>query len=166
MYPALMLRMVGAVVCGAALATGAAAVAAPPGAEGSDWAAVSPSSVHAGARRVALVVSLHTELQCGKLRGGSLALTFPAAVRLPRAIAATAIAVQGRRPSSVRLAGRTLSIAMPRPAGMTCMVIGPGTAKIVVFRTAQLGNPARAGTYELGVRYGTESLDATLKIAA
>jgi hypothetical protein len=161
-----MLRAVGAVVCCAALATGAAAFAAPPGAEGSDWAAASVSSSHARARPVGLVVSLHTELQCGKLRGGSLALTFPAAARLPRTIPASAIAVQGRQPSSVKLAGRTLSITMPRPVGMTCMVIGPGTAKIVVSRTAQLGNPAAAGAYELGVRYGTQTLEATLTIAS
>lgn len=161
-----MLRAVGAVVCGAALATGAAAVAAPPGAEGSDWAATTLSSAHAGARPVALVVSLHTELQCGKLRGGSLALTFPAAARLPRTIAASAIAVQGVRPSSVRLVRRTLSITMPRPAGMTCMVIGPGTAKILVSRAAQVGNPATAGAYKLGVHYGMQTLEATLTIVS
>lgn len=161
-----MLRTVAAVVCGAALATGAAAIAAPPGAEGSDWAAASLSSAHAGARPIALVVSIHTELQCGKLRGGSLALTFPAAARLPRTIATSAIAVQGREPSSVRLAGRTLSIGMPRPVGMTCMVIGPGTAKIVVFRTAQIGNPAAAGAYKLGVHYGTATFEATLTIVS
>ena len=161
-----MLRTVGAVVCGAALATGAAAVAAPPGAEGSDWASASLSSVHAGARPVALVVSLHTELQCGRLRGGALALTFPAAAQLPRTMHASAIAVQGRRPSSVTLANRTLSITMPPPTGVMCNVIGPGTAKILVARAAQLGNPAAAGAYKLGVRYGTETLEATLKIVS
>jgi hypothetical protein len=161
-----MLRAVGAVACGAALATGAAAVAAPPGAEGPDWAAASLSSVHAGARPVALVVSLHTELQCGRLRGGSLALTFPTAARLPRTIAASAIAVQGVQPRSVKLTGRRLSIAIPRPAGMTCMVIGPGTAKIVVSRAAHVGNPGVAGTYKLGVHYGTQTLEATLKIVS
>ena len=161
-----MLRAVGAVVCGAALATGAAAVAAPPGAEGSDWAAASLSSAHAGARPVALVVSLRTELQCGKLRGSSLALTFPAAARLPRTIGASAIAVQGKQPSSVKLANRTLSITLSRPTGVMCNVIGPGTAKIVVSRAAQLGNPATAGAYKLGVHYGTETLQATLKIVS
>lgn len=161
-----MLRSVGAVVCGAALATGAAAVAAPPGAEGSDWAAASVSTVRAGARPVALVVSLHTEMQCGKLRGGSLALTFPAAARLPRTIAASAIAVQGTRPSSVRLTKRTLAITMAPPLGMMCDSIAPGTAKIVILRAAQLGNPATAGTYKVGVHYGTEVLQATLTIAS
>lgn len=161
-----MLRAVGAVVCGAALATGAAAFAAPPGAEGSGWAGATLSSAHAGARPVALVVSLHTELQCGKLRGGSLALTFPAAARLPRTVAPSAISVQGVRPSSVRLANRTLSITMPRPVGMTCMVIGPGIAKILVTRAAQLGNPAAAGAYTLSVRSGTETFEATLTIVS
>ena len=161
-----MLRTVGAVVCGAALATGAAAVAAPPGAEGADWASASLSSVHAGARPVALVVSLHTELQCGRLRGGALALTFPAAAQLPRTMHASAIAVQGRRPSSVKLANRTLSITVARPTGVMCNVIAPGTVKILVTRAAQLGNPAVAGAYKLAVHYGTETLEATLTIVS
>jgi protocatechuate 3,4-dioxygenase beta subunit len=74
--------------------------------------------------------------------------------------------VQGVRPSSVRLANRTLSITMPRPAGMTCMVIGPGIAKILVTRAAQLGNPAAAGAYKLGVRSGTETFEATMTIVS
>jgi hypothetical protein len=161
-----MLGRVCAVALGAALATGAAAVAAPTGANGTDWASASLSSTHAGARPVALVVSLHTELQCGKLRGGSLALTFPAGARLPRTIPASAIAVQGKQPASVKLANRTLSITLAPPAGLMCNVIGPGTAKIIVLRTAKLGNPASAGVYKLGVHYGTQTLLATLKIVA
>ena len=161
-----MLGRVCAVALGAALATGAAAIAAPRGAEGSDWASASLSSTHAGARPVALVVSLHTELQCGKLRGGSLALTFPAAARLPRTIPASAIAVQGKQPASVKLANRTLSITLAPPAGVICNVIGPGTAKIIVLRTAKLGNPASAGVYKLGVHYGMQTLQATLHISS
>ena len=161
-----MLRGVGAVVCGAALATGAAAVAAPLGAEGSDWASASLSNVHAGVRPVALVVSLHTELQCGRLRRSALALTFPAAVRLPQTMSASAIAVDGKRPSGVKLVGRTLSIAIAPPTGITCYSIVPGTAKILVSRAAQLGNPAAAGTYKLAVRYGTETLTARLTITS
>jgi hypothetical protein len=159
-----MLRSVGAVICGAALATGAAAVAAPPGAEGSDWASASLSSAQAGARPVAIVVSLHTELQCGRLRGSALALTFPAAARLPRTMSASAIAVGGKRPSSVKLEGRTLSIAMAPPTGMTCDSIAPGTARIRVSPSPEVGNPAAAGTYTLAVDYGTETLNAPLKI--
>jgi hypothetical protein len=161
-----MLGAVGAVVCGAALATGAAAVAAPPGAEGSDWASASLSSVHANARPVALVVSLHTELQCGRLRGGTLALTFPVAARLPRTMHASAVTVQGKPPSSVKLANRTLSITMPPPTGVMCNVIAPGTAKILVSPAAQLGNPAAAGAYKLTLHYGTESLEAKLTIVS
>jgi len=161
-----VLRAVSAAVCGAALATGAAAVAAPPGAEGSDWASASLSSVHAGARPVALVVSLHTELQCGQLRGGALALTFPAAARLPRTISASAIAVDGKQPLSVKLANRTLSITMAPPVGAICDVIGEGTAKIAVSRAARVGNPPAAGTYKLVVHYRTEAIPAKLKIKA
>ena len=159
-----MLRVVAAVVCGAALATGAAAVAAAPGAEGSDWAAAALSSSKAGARPVSVLVSLHTELQCGRLRGRSIALTFPAASRLPKTVAAGSVAVQGKRPSGVTLRGRTLSIALAPPAGVICDVIGPGVAKILVTRAARIGNPSSAGTYTLTVRYGAETLPATLTI--
>ena len=165
-YAGSVLRAIGAVVCGAALATGAAAVAAPPGAEGADWASAILSNAHAGARPVALVVSLHTELQCGKLRGNALALTFPAAARLPQTISASAIVVAGKRSSSVKVAGRTVSITMAPPTGMMCDSIAPGTAKILVSRAAQLGNPAAAGTYRLSVRYGTETLNAQLTITS
>jgi len=159
-----VLRAVGAVVCGAALATGAAAVAAPPGAEGSDWASASLSSSRAGARPVALVVSLHTELQCGRLRTGAVAITFPAAMTLPKTVSVSAVSVQGRRPGGVTLSGRTLTISPAPPVGVICNVIAPGVAKILVSQAAQLGNPASAGTYALGVRYGTETLRATLTI--
>jgi hypothetical protein len=160
-----VLRVVGAVVCGAALVTGAAAFAAPPGAEAQDSASAVVSNAHAGARPVALVVSLHTELQCGRLRGG-LALIFPAAVRLPPAIAASTIAVDGVRPRSVKLVQRTLTITMPLPTGVMCNVIAPGTAKILVSRGALIGNPTAAGAYNLGVRYRAETLQAKLKITA
>jgi hypothetical protein len=154
-----MLGRVCAVALGAALATGAAAVAAPTGAVGTDWASATLSSTHAGARPVALVVSLHTELQCGKLRNGSLALTFPAGARLPRTIPTSAIAVQGKQPASVKLANRTLSITLAPPAGLMCNVIGPGNAKVIV--------PRAAGTLlaalSLG-RYARRDAPATLNI--
>jgi hypothetical protein len=161
-----VLRVVGAVLCGAALATGAAAFAAPPVAEAQDSASVVVSNAHAGARPVALAVSLRTELQCGRLRGGTLALIFPAAVRLPPAIAASTVAVDGVRPRSVKLVQRTLTITMPLPTGVMCNVIGPGTVKILVSRGALIGNPMSAGTYDLGVRYRAETLQAKLKITA
>ena len=122
------------------------------------------SNVHAGVRPVALVISVHSELQCGKLRPGTLAVAFPAATRLPKAIPASAVTVGGEHPSSVKLAGRTLSITIPPPAGVMCDSIAPGTAKILVSRVAQVGNPAAAGSYKLGVRYRTEALAATFTI--
>jgi hypothetical protein len=159
-----VLRTVGIVVCGAVLATGAAAIAAPLGAEGSDWAAVRLSNVHAGVRPVALVISLRTELQCGKLRPGTLAVAFPAAARLPKTIPASAVTVGGEHPGSVKLAARTLSITIPPPAGVMCDSIAPGTAKILVSRAARVGNPAAAGSYKLGVHYRTAALTAKFTI--
>ncbi len=55
---------------------------------------------------------------------------------------------------------------MAPPTGIMCNSIAPGTAKILVSRAAQLGNPASAGTYKLAVRYGTETLHAQLTITS
>ena len=132
----------------------------------SDWASAAMSSPKAGAKPVSLLVSLHTELQCGKLRNGALALTFPSGFALPATVAPSAVLVDGVKASKVRLTGRTLSITMPVRTGIMCMVIAPGTAKILVTKAAQLGNPSSAGAYALGVRYKTETLTAKLTITA
>jgi hypothetical protein len=66
----------------------------------------------------------------------------------------------------VKLVQRTLTITMPLPTGVMCNVIGPGTVKILVSRGALIGNPMSAGTYDLGVRYRAETLQAKLKITA
>jgi len=81
-------------------------------------------------------------------------------------MSASAIAVDGKQPFSVKLAGRTLSIAMPPPTGVMCDVIAPGTATILVSRAARLGNPPVAGTYKLVVHYRAETLQAKLTIKA
>ena len=132
----------------------------------SDFATAALSSQKAGAKPVSLVVSLHTELQCGKLRAGLLALTFPDGFALPATVSPSAVLVGGVKASKVTLSGRTLSITLPVRTGVLCMVIGPGTAKILVTKAAQLGNPGTAGAYTLGVRYRTEQLKARLTITA
>jgi len=132
----------------------------------SDFASAALSSQKAGAKPVSLLVSLHTELQCGKLRAGLLAVTFPSGFALPATVGPSAVLVDGAKPAKVSLTGRTLSITMPLRTGITCMVIAPGTAKILVTKAAQLGNPSAAGAYVLGVRYRTEQLKAKLTITA
>jgi hypothetical protein len=132
----------------------------------SDFASAALSSPKAGAKPVSLLVALHTELQCGRLRNGLLALTFPSGFALPATVGASAVLVDGVTPAKVRLTGRTLSITLPVRTGITCMSIGPGAAKILVTKAAQLGNPSSAGTYALGVRYRTETLTAKLTVTA
>jgi hypothetical protein len=161
-----VIRAVCAFVCGAALLTGAASAAVPPAADMGDFASAALSSPKAGTKPVSLAVALHTELQCGKLRAGTLSLTFPDGFALPSTVGPSAVLVNGVNPSKVKLTGRTLSITMPLRTGITCMVIAPGTAKILVTKAAQLGNPGSAGAYMLGVRYKTELLKAKLTITA
>jgi len=132
----------------------------------SDFARAALSSPKAGAKPVGLIVSLHTELQCGRLRAGLLSLTFPTGFALPATIGPSAVLVDGRRPAKVSLTNRTLSITMPLSTGVTCMSVTFGASQILVSKAAQLGNPSTAGTYSLGVRYRTEMLKAKLTITA
>lgn len=157
-----MLKVGCALAVALALAGAAGANAAPRAARQDLTATVSPS--RPGARPVTLAVSWSTELQCGRLRGASVVLSLPAAMRVPARIPAATVRIGAARAAAVRVAGRTLTISLPRPTGVTCMVIAPGTAKIVVSSAARLGNPAAAGTYRLSVTAGGETLTGSLVV--
>lgn len=142
------------------LLTTAAALAADP--TNASTATLSTSA--AGAKPVAITISLHTELQCGRLIGGAVVATFPRQVRLPSVIAAANVLVGTRAARSVAVAGRVVTIAMPLPRGVICASIKPGVAKIVWTRAAGIGNPKSAGTYTVRLRHGSETFAAALKI--
>jgi hypothetical protein len=141
-----------------AAAAGAAVVAGP--------ASATLSTNRAGARPVALTVSLHTELQCGRIMGiGALVLRLPAAMRVPSTIHAAAVLVGGKPVGSVVVAGHSLTIALAPPRGAMCDSIIMGVAKIVVTRAAGLGNPRAPGTYAVKLTHGSQTFSAPLKIA-
>jgi hypothetical protein len=123
------------------------------------------SSAHAGARPVVLTLALRTELQCGRLNGGALVVRLPAQERVPATVAATAVLVGGKPSGAVAVAGHTLTVSIPRPRGMMCDVIGPGTVTLVLTRSANLGNPKNPGTYPLVVSRGTQQFKTTLTIS-
>ena len=109
------------------------------------------SSARAGARPVTVKLTVRTELQCGRLVGGTVAVRLPAAASVPRSISRNAALIGGRPSAGVTISGRTLTIAVPQPRGVICTVIGPGQAVVTLTRRAGLGNPARAGRYVVAV---------------
>ncbi len=142
--------LIGAVlVLLAAAGAAAAAVLQSPGV-----ATVTLSPAAAGARRVSMTVQLPATLQCGRPMGGPVSVTLPRGERMPSAIAATAVRVNGRASSKVAVAGRVVTVGLPVPRGITCMSIIEGTMKIVFAPAAGLGNPSAAGTYTVVVRQG------------
>jgi hypothetical protein len=160
-----VLRAVCAVVVGGALAAGAAAFASPQGDDpGVDSASAAVAPSRAGARPVTLTVSIRGELRCGRLSGRTVSLALPAQLRLPSTVAASSVTVGGKPASAVHVVRRTLAIELPVPTGVMCDSIAPGTVKVVVDRTANLGNPTNPGRYPLTVLYRNERLPASLRI--
>lgn len=147
----------------AALALSSGAAAAPS--RDSDTATVALSSDRAGARPVTMTVKLGTELQCGRLAGRTLEIRLPSQARIPNSVPASAILVGSSHPTRVTVTGKTLSLGIGVPARQViCNVITPGVVKIVVGRGANLGNPARPGTYRLVFHRGTQVITASVSI--
>jgi len=76
---------------------------------------------------------------------------LPAAERVPTTVPARSVLVAGVPSRGVSVDGRTLTVQVPRPMGVMCAVMGPGTAKIVLTRAAGLGNPIQAGSYRISL---------------
>lgn len=115
-----------------------------------------------GALPVELVLTLRTELHCGRLNGRSIIVTVPTAVHVPDSIARTSVRVGGGAPAAVAVSGHTVALSMPQPAGVVCNVIAPGAVKIVFLRAAGLGNPTTAGPHRIGIAAGTAVATAVL----
>ena len=123
------------------------------------------STNKAGARPVGATITVReAELQCGRLVGGSLVVTFPRKMRVPASISATSVLVGSRAARSVTVAGRVVTVAVPLPRGVICASIAPGVAKITFLRAAGLGNPKSPGAYTLTVRRGAETFDSPFRI--
>lgn len=153
-----------ATAIGAALTMGGAAAARPRNTPAPGSLSATLSSARAGARPVAVTLALRTELQCGRLVGGTLVVHLPTPERMPRTVAAAAVLIGGKPSGAVAVAGHTLTVSIPRPHVMMCDSIGPGTITMVLTRAANLGNPKAAGKYPLVVSRGTQQFKATLTI--
>jgi hypothetical protein len=122
------------------------------------------SSNAAGAKPVSATISPRTELQCGRLVGGSLVVTFPRQMRVPRTIGPASVLVGTRAAHSVTVAGRVVTVAVPVPRGVICDSITVGVAKITFSRAAGLGNPKAPGAYSLTVRRGSDTFLSLFRI--
>jgi hypothetical protein len=118
----------------------------------------------ADARPVRLELALRLDLQCGRPGPGPLLVSLPAAAAVPATIPRRAVLVDGAPPLSAFVTGHVIRLALPRPTGVTCDSIGPGTVTVVFTRAAGLGNPARPGSYRIGLTLGTRGAVARLAI--
>lgn len=160
--------MTWSIVVVAALAASAGASAAqpvtpaPPGLAHSAMLVVAPAG--ASARPVALTLTLSYEMQCGYPGRGPVVLSFPDGERLPLRLPTADVLVDGRPARRTTLAGRVLTIGLSPPPRVMCDVIGPGRLTIAIGRAGGLGNPGRAGLYELVATVGTGSFTAPFTV--
>lgn len=122
------------------------------------------SPARAGTRPVTLTLKLHYEMVCGRPGKGPLVVTLPRAMRVPRTIGRTAVLLQGKAPTSVRVDGRVVTIGVPVPTGISCFSITMGTLTTTFTRRAQLGTPRAPGTYAVLARIGSRSFTARLAV--
>jgi hypothetical protein len=148
---------------GAVLASGASAAAPPVPVLPSATVTTTLSTARSAARPVQLALSFRTALVCGRPLGPTT-ITFPAAVHVPGAIPAAAVLVDGRPAGRVTVAGPLVRITSVTPTGMMCHSVAIGPMAITFTKAAGLGNPARAGTFAVGVRRGHRTLHGRLTI--
>jgi len=160
-----MRALVAALLVAAGVAVPAGAAAPPvhiPGA-GSLTAQATPS--RAGARPAQLQLSVRAELQCGRVGPAPIVVTLPAAERLPGALAAASVRVNGAAPTRVVVRGKVVTISPPVQPKIICDVIGPGTIKVVFMPAARLGNPVRAGAYRVTMHARGETASGSFAVS-
>jgi len=141
-----------------------AAAAAPPIGVEPDSATIAATPARAAARPISVLLKLHYGMLCAQPGRGPLTITFPRAVRLPARIAASGVLLDGAIAPSVALHGRVATVGLPPVHGVICQSFVPGTLRVEFMRSARIGNPIHAGTYEVHAAIGTHSFVARLQI--
>lgn len=140
----------------------------PAGATSQEPAPAPPMTVAASphtarAHRVRLSVTLRYRMQCGYPGAGSLVVTFPSALKLPKQFASGTVKLAGKAtPASVK--GRSVAGTVPLPKGVLCGTLAPGSVTLLFTRAAQLANPVRAGSYRFTATHGKRTFRAKLAI--
>jgi hypothetical protein len=124
---------------------------------------VALSATRAGATNVRVQLTEHTELQCGRPTTGTITVTLPAAVGVPTTLARGAIKLNDAAVAA-HIAGHRITFVVPRPTGVICDVIGPGSFTITLTAGAHLRNPSHAGTYRFSLTYNRRTSSSAVRV--
>jgi hypothetical protein len=127
-------------------------------------ASLTVSSNRAADRPVSMTLKLHYEMQCGSPGPGALVVTLPSSEQLPAHFSTSAALLDGKHVAVRLVSGKALRVSVPPPPRVMCDVIGPGTLTLQLTKAANLGNPARPGSYVVVARKSSRTFEATLHI--
>jgi hypothetical protein len=102
-------------------------------------------------------------MQCGNPGTGYLLVKLPAKTKLPSAFPSGSAQLDGKGVVLTHVGTQLRAPLPPRP-GVMCDVIGPGTLTFVVTKTANIGNPVKAGTYAVAASAGTHAFTTFVRI--
>jgi hypothetical protein len=128
-------------------------------------ATVSLSSRKAGAKPVAVTIRIAAPLRCGIPFGSPVVVSLPRTSFVPRAIAGSAVLVNGKHSAKVTVSARSVTVAVPAVHGMTCDSITDGHEAVTFTSAAKLGNATSPGTYAVKIRRGTSTYAASVTLS-
>ena len=129
-------------------------------------ALLAASSSHPGARPVSLSLRLRYAMQCGSPGTGALVVDLPPQMRLPSSLPSGSALLDGKQVAVTRASGSVLRIKLPPRPAVMCDVIGLGTLTLVLTKTADIGNPASAGSYAVRAQVAGHLFRTTLTLTA
>jgi hypothetical protein len=98
-------------------------------------------------------------MTCGRPGAGPVTILLPTKMQ---AMPSLAVRI-GTTPATAKIAGDQVTVQLPRPHGVSCMVIAPGT---LTLKLAGVRNPANAGTYFVHAHLRNMAFTAQLAVRA
>jgi hypothetical protein len=98
-------------------------------------------------------------MTCGRPGLGPVTIQLPTKMQ---ALPSLAVRI-GTRPATAKVSGNQVTVPLPRPRGITCTVIAPGT---LTLKLAGVRNPANAGKYLVRAHLRRMTFTAQLAIHA
>jgi hypothetical protein len=121
------------------------------------------SSHTAGARNVALVLTLRYEMQCDYAGAGPLTVTFPGLQMLPKTFPKGSVLLAGK-PTPATISGRRVTVIVPPHKGLICDLMGPGALQLTFTKRAGLDNPSSPGTYRFTATHTKRAFTTTFVV--
>jgi hypothetical protein len=143
----------------AAAACVAAAALAGPAAAGDIQSASAVASPALASHQATLILKFHFEMTCGRPGGGPLTIRLPAKMQAMPSLAAR---IAGAA-ATTNVSGDQVTVQLPRPHGISCLSIAPGTLTV---RLTGVRNPENAGTYLVRAHLRQMAFTARLAIHA